>query len=109
DLYLNTSTNLDLNGITSSTFTITNEAASAAPGRFRVLFSTPPPVVDPPLSFTAVNAYDDNGKVKVEWEVDNEKNIVQYDVEKSSDGAGFTTANSVTVNLKNNSKNYKWQ
>jgi len=107
DLYLNTRTNLDLNGITSSTFTITNEAASAAPGRFRIIFSNPS-LLDPPVTFTEVNASQNNDNVNVQWEVENEKNIIQFDVEKGTDGSSFTTANTITAAAKNSGNIYHW-
>lgn len=107
DLYLDTKTNLDLNGITNSTFTISSEAASTAPGRFRIIFSNPS-LVDPPLIFTGINTYQNNDNVEVEWTVENEKNIIQYDVEKSTDGSNFSKANTIVTNIKNISKTYNW-
>lgn len=107
DLYLGTKTNLDLNGITNLTFTISSEAASTAPGRFRIIFSNPS-LADPPLTFTGINAYQTNDNVQVEWTVENEKNIIQYDVEKSTGGSNFSKANSIVINVKNSSKTYNW-
>ncbi len=41
DNYLNTRTPLNLDGVNSSVFTVTNTAASYAAGRFRIIFSMP--------------------------------------------------------------------
>ena len=44
-----------------------------------------------PVTFTMVKAYQQNKKINVEWSVENEMNIKQYEVEKSTNGTEFTT------------------
>ena len=109
DQYLNTKTNLFLSDTTRLAFTISSDPASAAPGRFRILFAFPAPVVDPALTFTKVSAIQKNDYVNVEWQVKNEKNVLQYDVEKSTDGINFIKLSTSGANAKDAiSKHYSW-
>jgi hypothetical protein len=60
-----------------------------------------------PVTFTAVKAAEKNGNIMVEWSVENEMNMQQYEVEKSADGNQFskvaaTSASNGAVN------NYSW-
>ena len=104
DSYLHTRTLLDLNGTTTADFSIVNIAGSFAPNRFRVVFT---PAIVLPLSFTSVKARRQSDNIAVEWKVESESNIKQYEIEKSLDGnhytkAGIVAANNSTVN------NYNW-
>src|SRR5207237_2623814 len=103
DAWLNTTTNLDLNGTTNALFTVTGVAASAAPNRFRIIISSPVTAFAPlPVTFTGIKAFEKNSNVNVEWTVENEKNISQYQIQKSSDGRQFTTVTTV-ISKGNNS------
>ena len=104
DNYLHTSTPLNLNGSTIADFNIVNIPGSYAADRFRIVFT---PALVLPLSFTSIKAYSKNRNIAVEWRVENESNLKQYEVEKSADGNHFTKsstqkANNWAVN------NYNW-
>jgi len=88
DTYLRTRTPLKREGTTIVDFSVTNIAGSYAPGRFRIVF-TPSAVV--PVTFTSVKAYRQAKDINVEWRVENEVNMKQYEVEKSINGTQFTT------------------
>jgi len=108
DAYLNTTTNVDLNGTTSKIFTITSDPASAKSTRFRLIVSSPLSVFAPlPVTFTGIKAYQKNDNVNIEWNVENEKNISQYQIQKSTDGRQFTTAATI-VSKGNSSSIYNW-
>ena len=104
DNYLHTSTPLNLNGSTIADFNIVNIPGSYAADRFRIVFT---PALVLPLSFTSVKAYQKNKDIAVEWKVENESNLKQYDVEKSVDGNHYAIANTVAANNAALS-NYNW-
>src|SRR6185437_9700202 len=87
DIYLHTSTPLNIDGVTDIDFNVVNVAGSYAANRFRIVFSQ---LSTLPVTFTSVKAYLQNQNINVEWKVDNEQNIKQYEVEKSVDGNHFT-------------------
>jgi hypothetical protein len=61
------------------------------------------------IIFTAVKAYQKNANINVGWEVDNEMNIRQYEIEKSLDGSIFTAVKILAATGNNNSSvNYNW-
>ena len=106
DNYLHSSTPLNLTDTTKITFAISNDAASSAMYRFRVIFKTIAPVTLP-FSFTNVNAYPENNHVIVEWKTQNESNLNKYVVEKSARGKSFI--DEAPVNAQNLSGNsYQW-
>ena len=104
DNYLHTSTPLNLNGSTIADFNIVNIPGSYAADRFRIVFT---PALVLPLTFTNVKAYSKNKDIAVEWRVENESNLKQYDVEKSVDGTHYAIANTVAANNAALS-NYNW-
>ena len=60
-----------------------------------------------PVTITSVKAYQKNADIAVEWKVENESNMVQYEVEKSVDGNQFSKA--ATVTAKNGAVHtYSW-
>ncbi|MGH2566037.1 MAG: hypothetical protein ACRDE5_16080, partial [Ginsengibacter sp.] len=77
DNYLHTRTPLGIDGNTDVDFTVTSAAGSYVPDRFRIVF-TPPFAL--PLTFTSVKAYQQGTHINVEWNVDNELNMKQYEV-----------------------------
>ncbi|MEP6948154.1 MAG: ice-binding family protein [Ginsengibacter sp.] len=104
DGYLHTRTLLNLDGTTTADFSIVNIAGSYAPDRFRIVFT---PAIVLPLSFIYVKAYQESDGIAVEWKVENESNMKQYEVEKSLDGNHYEKSGAVapgnsTVN------NYSW-
>ena len=88
DSYLHTRTPLNLSGSTVVNFNIVNIPGSYAPDRFRIVFA---PAVVLPVTFTSVKAYRQDKNINVEWRVENEMNMKQYEVEKSTNGTQFTT------------------
>lgn len=113
DKYLHTSAELALNGASSSVFTITDDTASAAPDRFRIILFSPSSFKALPLTFTDIKAYENvfpgrPGKsINLEWNVENESNTARYQVEKSVDGQNFYTLSAVCLNGKG-SGHYTW-
>jgi len=87
DSYLKTSTALNLTGPTLLDFNIVNIAGSYAPDRFRVVFKQH---VVLPVTYTSIKAYRQTSNINIEWKVENEINIRQYEVEKSTNGTQFT-------------------
>ena len=107
DTYLKTKTLVNLNGNTSVNFNITNESGSWNPERFRIVFVLAGGAL--PITFSTVKAYGQNKNISVEWKVDNEKNMKQYEVEKSADGQHFTLGTIASAKLNNSgSVNYQW-
>src|SRR4029078_3413955 len=86
DNYLHTRTRLTINGSTVVDFTIVNIAGSYANDRFRIVFT---PAVVLPVTFTSIKAYLKDKSINVEWKVENEMNMKQYEVEKSVNGTQF--------------------
>jgi hypothetical protein len=80
-------------------FTVTADAGSARANRFRLVFG-PGSVV--PVTITSIRAYQKRNDIEVEWKVENELNIVSYEVQKSLDGIHFSFANLVAARGGNN-------
>lgn len=91
DRYLNTTTPLRLDSNSTHNFSVTTNAQSSAADRFKVVFmqSTVLPVV-----FTHITATQSNQQVMVQWKVSLEKDVKQYEVQRSADGINFTTIGS---------------
>ncbi|MEO7767266.1 MAG: hypothetical protein ABIS01_07560, partial [Ferruginibacter sp.] len=102
DSYLATSTPLDLLDTTTINFTIDGNSASAADNRFRIIFKS---LTVLPVSFSSVKAYHVNDKIKVEWQVQEEVNIIKYELEKSANGMDFTYLNTTGINTTGT---YSW-
>jgi len=106
DSYLNTSTVINLSGTTKVKFTVNSNGASAAANRFKIVFR---PIAPLPVTMRSVVAYQKNKNIAVDWKVENEINILKYDVEKSIDGNMFEKVNTTTVAGANNAfNNYSW-
>lgn len=106
DSYLETSTLINLNGSTEVNFNINAVAASAATNRFKMVFKQATVL---PVTITSVKAYQLNKDIAVEWTVENEINMIKYDVEKSTDGTSFSYVSNVKVTGTNNLNNtYSW-
>ncbi len=107
DSYLGTSTIISLTGKSTINFSINADVASAATNRFRIVFK--PAVSVLPVTLSSVKAYQKNKNIAVEWKVENELNMVKYDVEKSTDGTVFHPVNTTVVTGTNNAYNtYNW-
>lgn len=103
DLYLGEETDIVVTGdIVTVPFDVTADASSAAGDRFRVVFKADPTL---PLTLTNAKAYSLNNGVQVDWKTVNEAGIRSYEVEKSTDGRSFTTANTIAAT---GAGNYGW-
>jgi hypothetical protein len=60
-----------------------------------------------PVTFTTIKAYPKATDIAVEWNVENESKLKQYDVEKSTDGLRFSEAGTVAAKNTSVSK-YVW-
>ncbi|MFZ4058665.1 MAG: T9SS type A sorting domain-containing protein [Ferruginibacter sp.] len=107
DSYLNTSTPLSLTTSSVINFDVTSVAASYAIGRFKIVFKTIATVL--PVTITSVKAFELNKDIAVEWTVENEINMLKYDVETSTNGSVFTFAGTVQVQGNQQAFNsYRW-
>jgi hypothetical protein len=104
DSYTNAATALSLTTINKVNFNITSNTASQSPTRFRVVFKMP---VVLPVTYTSVKAQQQNKVVAVEWKVENQLNIKQYEVERSADGRNFATVSLIPASV-NKTDAYKW-
>ncbi len=104
DNFTNTRTSLNLNGNNNIDFNVINAAASYAADRFKVVFA---PAKILAVSFSNIRAYQQNTNVNVEWKVENEINIRQYEIEKSIDGNSYIKAGS-TVARNTPASLYTW-
>ena len=102
DSYLGTSNAISLLDTTVINFAIDGNAASAASNRFRIVFR---PVAVLPVAFSSVKAFAVNYNVQVEWKAEGQANTIQFEVEKSINGSGFSHVNTT---LKNTSGSYSW-
>lgn len=102
DSYLKSRTALSIVDTSSINFVIDANAASAVANRFRIVFKT---FTVLPLSFTSIKAYQVNEDVKVDWQVQEEVNILMYEIEKSVNGVDFEFVNTTA---KNSTGNYSW-
>ncbi|MEO6329553.1 MAG: T9SS type A sorting domain-containing protein, partial [Ginsengibacter sp.] len=104
----NSRTILNLNGTSHYDFNITNDYTFWNPNRFRIVFATDAqgPL---PVTFSTLKAFQQDKDIAVAWTAENEKNVKQYEVEKSADGQHFTPANTIIAKLNNGSSvSYQW-
>lgn len=88
DAYLNQRTPVSLNNTSRVEFTVDGNEESNLTNRFRIVFAPMRPV---PVTFTRVNAVTIEKDIEVTWNVDNEVNIRNYEVQRSIDGRAFET------------------
>ncbi|MFT3680741.1 MAG: Ig-like domain-containing protein [Ferruginibacter sp.] len=106
DRYLNTSTPINLDGTVIYKFKVTSDSGAWHQSRFRIVFKQARAL---PVTFTNVKGYRENSNINVEWNVENESAIRNYDVQKSVDGIHFLKAGTVSnVSNNNASAAYKW-
>lgn len=99
DNYLNTTANLNVASATAITFSIDANAASAATNRFMIVFKNFNVL---PVNISSIKAYQQNNNIAVEWKVENEINMVKYEVEKATNGISFSAFSSKMVLGNNN-------
>jgi hypothetical protein len=103
DKYSGINTALDLTGtVNSYSFTVDANAASKAADRFRVVFRQSTVV---PVSFVSIKAAQQNNNIAVEWKVASQLNVLNYEVEKSTDGRSF---NKVGTIVAGSVSTYNW-
>jgi hypothetical protein len=100
DAYTNSQTQISLSNTSSYEFVVNTDAASSAANRFRIVFK---PSTTLPVNITSIKATQKDNNVIVDWTVENELNIKEYQVQKSTDGSNFDGLNTVKAN---NSKAY---
>jgi hypothetical protein len=100
DKYLNEYTPISMNGTSLFEFYINEDAASADPMRFNLVFK-------PLIQYSSVNAEVINKDVAVSWTVLNEQGIALYEVERSLDGSHFEKQGSVAANYQLGG-HYQW-
>ncbi len=86
DAYLQTSTVVALDAVTTVNFTVNSDPASKATSRFRLVFRQLGPV---PVSFSSISAERQDKNILVSWKVENELNIHHYVIERSANGRDF--------------------
>lgn len=108
DNYLGTSTPINLDAPSKINFSVVSGvAASSAFDRFKIVFNNMMGVL--PVTFSTIKAYQANSGIAVEWNVENELNIMQYEVERSADGKTFTQTNiTIATGNHNSAVNYNW-
>ncbi len=107
DKYLGTTTPVSLSGTTKVNFSVVSGVpASTGSARFMIIFKM---LGVTPVTFTNVNAYQLNSGIVIDWKVENERNMEQYEIERSDDGKNFTEVNSLIAKGNNNtSADYNW-
>jgi hypothetical protein len=103
DKFINTRTEINMEDTTVIDFTITADSLSKATDRFRVVFRNNFVVL--PVTFTNVSANQQSKDIAVQWNVANEINVKQYEVEKSLDGSHFEKTNTTMAAQTNT---YNW-
>lgn len=87
DNYLGIKTSLNMEGKTEYSFTIENKPGSYASDRFRIVFKAAAGPL--PVTFVSLKAAQQGDDIAVDWKVENETNMKDYEVEKSLDGVRF--------------------
>ncbi len=103
DKFTSTATPLNTVDTTFVDFFVTNDTLSSVTDRFRVIFKVSSIM---PVTFTTVNAKENNRKVLVSWKVAAEKNIHHYEVEHSAKGTNFEKLGA--VDAKGNQSTYEY-
>lgn len=95
DRFTGTNTIVDLSSNSSVEFTVTADAASKAADRLYIIFKEPRPV---PVTFVSISAKrNDNGKILVSWNVENESGLGHYEIERSGNGQNLTSIETAAV------------
>lgn len=106
DNYLHTSRILDTGGGTDNIdFSITADPASADAFRFRIVFITARIL---PVNITRFAATQQGKNIALEWKVSNQQNMLQYEVERSTNGINFTRTAIQPATGTGSSQAYNW-
>ncbi len=87
DQYLQTKKQISFTDTSIVNFTVTDEKASYNPDRFYLVFGAAAGPLA--VSFVSMNAYPKNGNVFINWQVENENDVKDYQLEYSVDGIRF--------------------
>lgn len=90
---------VNVNGSTIVDFNITSDPLSKAANRFSIVLKNRLIVL--PVTFTGLKAERKGTTVAIEWKVENELNIREYDVERSADGRNFIKVNTIAASGSN--------
>jgi hypothetical protein len=104
DHYLQTLTPLNMEDTTIYNFKIENVQGSKAADRFDIIFK---PGIVLPASITSIDAYTKDRDIVVDWKVIHEKNVQQYEVERSYDGVQFIKVATVAA-ANTGAGDYSW-
>ncbi len=108
DKYINLKTPLSTSGASTYDFNITADPLSKAADRFNVVLKSGLGTVLP-VTFTDIKAAAQNKYIAVQWNVANELNIKNYEVQKSMDGVNFETVNTTaSAGNYNGNRTYDW-
>lgn len=105
DQYTNTVTPLSNSNPTNYDFTVTSATGSWNINRFIITLTTNNPLSMAGIQLSAVKK---NEGVKLQWQVNNQKDIVDYHVERSEDGKSFENIQEIARMGGNESKQYTW-
>ena len=94
-------TPLTMGGVSNISFTINSDAASYNRNRFSVVFAKQSVL---PVSFTSVQARQQQNDIVVSWNTATETNVKNYEVQTSSNGNKYTGISTVTT-IGNNGGN----
>jgi hypothetical protein len=68
-------------------FSVTDDKASEIPDRFYLIFRATAPVA---VSFVSMNAIKKDENVRIDWKVEHENDVKDYEIEFSTDGIHFS-------------------
>lgn len=105
DNFLQTTTPVSMYDTTGIEFSVTTNAASAAPDRFKIIFRPMTPLA---VKITTVKAVLNKNAIDVTWAVSVEEGIEKYEVEKSVDGNQFVKTHFAKANNRQGSM-YSWK
>lgn len=108
DSYTNEKTALSITAKSVHDFVINSDPKSAVANRFKIVFKqvAPAPL---PVTHIRVKAYQQASDITVEWKVENELNIKEYEIERSKNGSDFSSMGT-KLSLANNGNvvTYYW-
>ena len=104
DHYTNTQTPLNPEGVTTVDFSVTSAAGSRVANRFSIVFKTASAL---PVTIASIKAVQKNNNIAIQWKVENQSKMLQYEIERSADGNQFTKVAFVAAN-NSDAATYNW-
>lgn len=105
DAFTRTYTPINLFGETSYEFRISDDPASSAQNRFRIIF-TQGRKPQLPVSINDILLFRNGNQVDVQWKVDNERDMADYTVEMSENGGAYRPVRTVVAYNNSDGLNY---